>query len=187
MTVKEVLTLACQFLNKEEDFKDDLEKSIIDQTSKNFKVLFNSLNIINNEIASDYFPLMTEEEIDIKNNKIYYDDLTKIVKDIYSIQSIDKSTSYRFKTFENYLNVYAGGRVLVTYSYIPSDLKLTGNISNFGGKITARTIALGVVSEYCFINGIFDEAQIWHKRFVDSIFANLSKKGIVKMPKRKWL
>ena len=186
MTVKEVLTLASQFLNKEDDFEDYIA-GVDSFPSKSFKVLLNALNIINSEIANDYFPLMIEEEIDIQNNKIYFDDLTKKVKDVYSVSSLDKSMSYRFKAFENYLNVSAGGRVVITYSYVPEVLILTDELATFGGKISARAFALGVAAEYLYINGIFDEAAVWHKRFIDSIIANQSKKGIVKMPKRKWL
>ncbi len=187
MTVKEVLTLSSQFLNKEDELKDDIASGGESSGTKTFKTLLNAVNIVNNEIASDYFPLTIEEEIDIQNNKIYYDDLSKNVKDIYTITSLDRSMSYRFKTFENYLNVFAGGRVVITYSYFPEQAAAQDILTTFGGKVSARTFALGVVAEYYFISGIFDEAQVWHKRFVDSINSNLSKKGIVKMPKRKWL
>lgn len=187
MTVREILSLASQFLNKEDDFKADILASGTTINSDNFKELFNALNIVYSEIATDYFPLMIEEEIDIQNNKIYFDDLTKNVKDIYSITSIDKSISYRFKTFENYLNVFAAGRVTITYSYIPKQLVIADDIPTFSGKISARTMAIGVVAEYLYISRVFDEAEVWHKRFVESINANLSKKGVIKMPKRKWI
>ncbi len=187
MTVKEILTMASQFLNIEEEVKNYLQSDSEENVSATFKVLLNSLNIVNNEIASDYFPLLHCEEIDIQNNKIFYEDLAKEVKDVYSIKSLDESSEYRFRCYDEYLKVNAGGRVKIVYSYNPPLLHLTDNAFSFGGKINTRAFALAVASEYCYIKNIFDEAKVWHERFEQSLQNNLSKKGNLILPKRKWL
>ena len=188
MTVREVLTMASQFLNKEEEFSAFIKNDNGDSVgTKSFKVLFSALNIVNNEIASDYFPLFYKQEIDVTHNKIFNIDLNQELKDVYKISSLDNSVSYRFKTFDNYIEVGANGKMNITYSYLPQKISMTDDLPNYSGKISVRTFALGVAAEYCFISNIFDEAEVWHRRFVDSIKNNLSKKSHITLPKRKWL
>ena len=170
MTVREVLVIASQFLNIEDDVKEYIAQDDgVENGSKTFKTLFNALNIVYKEIASDYFALMTEEEIMVQNNKIFYFDLKNEPKDIYSISSIDNVSKYKFKTFDEYVKLSCNGLVKIVYSYMPKDVKITDLLQTFGGKITTRTFALAVASEYCFISNIFDDAKVWHERFCESI------------------
>ena len=64
---------------------------------------------------------------------------------------------------------------------------LEDDLKFLNSKISLKTLALGVASEYCFINGFFDDAKIWEERFEKSLQANLKKLGKVKLPNRRWM
>lgn len=186
MKVKDVLTKASQILNIESDMKVQIEATTRPTLSAQFNMLYNACMIAYEELATDYFPLLSSEEVVVQNNKIYYTDLAKDVKDIYRIEGIDGKI-FRFKCFPDYCYVGGAGNVKVLYSYIPQEPEWGGDFSNFCGKVTTRSFAFLVASEYSFIAGFFDDAKIWHKRFCDSIRAKQSKKGPIFLPKRKWL
>ena len=101
--------------------------------------------------------------------------------------SLDGCSTYKFKSFDEYISVGCNGLVKIVYSYLPQDIKMTDTVYNFAGRVSTRTFALAVASEYCFISNIFDDAKIWHERFCESIKNNLSKKGNIYLAKRKWL
>lgn len=185
MKVKEVLTKATQLLNIEVEMKSCIASDKKSSDSR-FTALYNACMIAYEELATDYFPLLVEEELVVENNKIFYTDLAKNIKDIYRIDGID-GKMFKFKCFPDYCRVFGNGSVKVTYSYVPQEPEWGGEFDNFCGKVTARSFALLVASEYSFISGFFEDAKIWHKRFCDSLRTNQTKKGQIYMPKRKWL
>ncbi len=186
MTVKEVLIKATQFLNIDEELSSDLALDTISSNNRQLVTLFNASLLAYEELATDYFPLLKRESVVIENNKLYYDDLTKTVKDIYRIGGIDGKI-FRFKCYPDYCYVAGEGNVDVTYSYVPVAPTFAGAFDNFCGKVSVRSFALLTAAEYCFINGFYEDAKIWHKRFSQSIKANMSSRAHFVMPKRKWL
>lgn len=53
-------------------------------------------------------------------------------------------------------------------------------------RVSARVTALGVAAEYCFVCGLFEEAQLWDGRYKDSLKIALRKKGAMSVKARRW-
>ncbi len=187
MTVREVLTMATQFLSIEDEMKDYISSDDYTSGNKQFLTLYNALNLVYQELASDYYPLTKTQKIDVQNNKIFFSDLGENVLDVLSIKSSFDGLSYKFRVCEDYLYVGAKGEVEIVYSYIPTKLFANDSIENFGGRISPRTFALGVVYEYCFVSGLYEDAAMWHKRFCDSIKAGSTKRKNIIIKERGWV
>lgn len=186
MTVKEVLNMAAQLLNIDSELSGLINQEVMSSESKKLVSLFNSAVMAHEELALDYFPLLKREEIIVENNKLYYADLSKEVKDIYSIDGID-GKSFTFKAFPDYCHVFGNGNMTITYSYVPAKIDFGGKIENFCGKVSCKMMALLVASEYCYMQTMYEEAKMWRERFEDCIKNNMSKKSNIIMPKRAWL
>jgi hypothetical protein len=76
--------------------------------------------------------------------------------------------------------------VEVTYKVYPEKILLDGNAESFGGKISARILAYGVASEYCFLEMLYDDATLWETRYKNALLNAQRKKGELKLKKRGW-
>ena len=76
----------------------------------------------------------------------------------------------------------------IFYRYQPDEISsLEDELENFSNKVTEKIFAFGVAMEYCFIQGLYDDAQIWEKRFKDALLIRASKKSNMKLPARRWI
>lgn len=189
MNIKNVIKTACLFLGKE-----DLENTVAlgGQTAesasdiKELNMLLRCFNLVYSEIANDYVSLLHTEDITTDNGKIDYSNLSK---NLLEVKSLTDQNGYRV----NYV-LYPGhiltkvDKVIITYSYEPDALKsYEDEILEFSKKVCERTLAYGVAMEYCFISGLYDDAQIWEKRFKDALLVKNRKKSEMRLPKRRWI
>lgn len=191
MEVKEILKLACIFLSKEDLLEDEYFLEEVDETyvedefrQKEIDKLLNCLNLIYDEIAKDYIPLIYEQNIEFEDGKFFYSNLEKRIFDIYSLKS-QSGRNLKYKIFPMYIFSPSKSGIL-TYSYQPEKLTLEGKIDFFDTKIPERVFAYGVAMEYSFIVSLSDEASIWEKRFKDSLLTAMRKKSVITMPSRRW-
>lgn len=189
MTVLEVLENASLYLNLKEEFESIFNKEsnveISKETQNQFDKLISCLNIVANDIAGQYCKLITIEEVNFIDNSFNIDQLSKKVNNIFAVK--DKNGLRKnFKIIDNKIICDNSGKFIVEYSFYPNAFGKDDNLNVFGGKVSLKTFALGVASEYCFVNGFFDDAKIWEERFVNCINSNLRKIGHSHMPKRRW-
>ncbi len=188
MTIKSILKTACLFLNKEElcDKIDIDDMSILSDSEKE-QILFllKCLNLVYQEIATDYFPLLNKEVITTTDGKVLFSNLQKEFLEVISLKDCN-GQKVRFRSFPSYLET-AAEKVEIVYKYLPSDLEsLTSTMETFSNKVSEKTFAFGVAMEYSFINGLYEDAQIWEKRFKDALFIRSCKKSNIKLPVRRW-
>lgn len=188
MTVKNIIKNACVFLSKDELLNlTDLggENQATDEQTKDLNHLVRCLNLVYNEIATDYIPLLNKETFLPDNGRIYFEDFSKKLLEIYRIEDkFGYKTNY--KLYPNFLETI-DGEVKITYSFEPEAIvSLDSVIESFSEKITERVIAYGVAMEYSFICGLHDDAAIWEKRFKDGILIAARKKSEIRLPARRW-
>lgn len=188
MTVLQVLENASLYLDLLVEFKpffSEGEVQVEDGTQKEFDKLLYALNLVIVEILSEQAEVFTEEEICLENNCF---NISKLSKDINRVHSITKNKKeFAYKIFGDTIKTDIDGKVKIVYSYYPQKLEKEDDLKFLNSKISLKTLALGVASEYCFINGFFDDAKIWEERFEKSLQANLKKLGKVKLPNRRWM
>ncbi|MBQ8444632.1 MAG: hypothetical protein IJX25_04700 [Clostridia bacterium] len=183
MKVKDVIIKACDFVNK-----DDLAKSLVDGSAlseEDFSLqekLVKCFNLIREEIASEYQPILQVEKFTVKNFKLELSSFSNDVLEIYSIK--DKyGRNVHYKIFDGYIFV-CGKEVEVIYSTPASTLTID---DDFSSSLPERIFAYGVAREYFFINSLYEDANIWEERFKGSLQIMLRRKSEIKMPRRSWI
>ena len=183
MLVKDIIILACDF-TENQDLGKALEEnsSLTDEQTLLCDSLVKCFNLVNSEIASDYTPLLKNEDLKTKDFKVNFSDFTFVPSQIYAVK--DKNgRKVRFKVFDNYLIAFAS-TINVTYTSLPDDMALT---SEFTTTLPERIYAYGVAREYYFLQSLFDDADIWEERFKDALQIFCRKRSEVVMPERRWL
>ena len=188
MNVKDVIKLAATYLQLEDVLNMNIlggeELLISEQTQKNFNLLFQAVNLVYEEIACDYILLRQEDKVVVENEMILFSDLSKKISQVLRLKNeSQKNCAYRL--YPSYIKI-PNGIYELEYSYIPTAVTIDDNLETFSNKISARVISYAVASEYALINGLYDEATTWKKRFEDAIGAVVSKKSAIELPCRRW-
>lgn len=186
MILDNVIKLSAQLLKMDEvcDLEELGGSNENAEAKKKLNLLIRCANLVINEIATDYVPLIIAEEINT-DGKIYFAHLAKTVLDVKNIRTTDGSY-VKFKVYPEYIQADCKGDCTLEYSYIPDDYQL-GDEIEYGGKVNERIIAYGTVREYCLVNSMYEDAQIWDKRYKDSLLSAMRKGGYLNIPSRRWL
>lgn len=184
MTVKDILMLACEFVGEKELIeKVKSAETLDDIETEKLDTLLSCFNLVNQEIASDYLPYLTKEEVSDVGGRIFYADLSKKVVNVYEVKN-KFGFSVPFKNFSNYIEV-EGGVKSVIYSFLPENMGSEDTVEFYNG-LSARILAYGVASEFLLVRGISEDAEIWEERFKESLFILSRKRGEHRLPKRSW-
>ena len=189
MTIKSILKIAGLFLNKNDMISAlDLENisSASQSVQDEINFLVKCLNLAYQEVASDYIPLLYKEKVTLTDGKLNFSGLTKTIVDVVSLK--DKNGfRVKYQSFPSYLQTNEN-EVEITYKYQPEDLtSLSSTIESFAGRVSEKLLAFGTLMEYCFILGLYEDAEIWEKRFKDALLVRSRKKSGMKLPSRRWI
>ena len=186
MTVKNVLKLVCEFVGEKELLTKLSSESAVTYTSKEqekLDTMLRCLNLVNQEIASDYLPFIREESVDENNSTLLFSTLSEDVVAIYQVK--DRfGFPLRFKNCPNSIKI-EGKAKKVIYSYLPEELEMTDSIDKMNG-LSERVYAYGVASEFLMFYGFGSDAEIWEDRFKTSLFMLSQKHGEHRLPHRRW-
>ncbi|MBE7074041.1 MAG: hypothetical protein E7379_03015 [Clostridiales bacterium] len=183
MKVKDVIIKACDFVacdELEEKLRKGESLSEEDENLKN--KLVKCFNLVREEIACEYQPILIAEKFEIKNFKLELKSFSNEVVEIYSIKD-RYGRNVHYKIFDNYIFV-CGKDVEVIYSTSPKQLTFD---DDFSASLPERIFAYGVAREYFFLNNLYQDANIWEERFKGSLQIMLRQKSEVKIPRRSWL
>lgn len=183
MKVSNVIALACQFTENEDliDCIESEEKS--EEQVKKINLLLKCFNLVRSEVASDYFPILVREGVEVNNFKVLYKDLQNMPINIFSIKD-EFGKSVRYKRFPEHMMIFAR-KVFITYSVLPVDLEL--NSEEVSSVLSERVYAYGVAREYYIMQSLTDEAEIWEERFKASLKSLYRRKSNTFMPSRRWI
>ncbi len=184
MRVKEVLALAAAMLGRE-----DLAASVYDLAGEPAGELASLLccyNLVENEIALDYFPLKYEQIFVAESGCVPYTRFDYAPVCVNAVTSGGKPVA--FKEFPDCLkaDVRRGESVSVIYSYSPAQ-KGWEDDGSFSEKISPRLLALGVAHEFCLSRGQYSEAAMWEKKYRESLkAANIIRRKLA-VRSRRWV
>ncbi len=185
MTVRDIIKLVCELSGEKEiAVKLAENKTLTTAQSDKVDLMTKCFNLVNQEIAGEYLPFMTTENIDVSNSILSFSNLSKTVVNIYAVKG-RFNMNLKFKTYANYIEIFGNAKKIV-YSYLPEDLTLDSEFELVNG-LSARIYAYGVTSEFLLIDGLGTEAEIWEERFKESLFVLSRRRGEHLMPKRSWL
>ncbi|MCQ2400141.1 MAG: hypothetical protein MJ072_06510 [Clostridia bacterium] len=184
MTIRDILKISAVYLGRE-----DLIAYFNDSTAGNVSLaevdsFVKCANFVINELATEYVPIKTTEGCDSTNGQILYSSLSATPLDILNVYDAF-GNSLEFKTTPLYVKT-SPSAVRIEYSYVPVEYSLNDTVAYTENTLPARVIAYGVTAETCLIDGKYREAEIWDKRFKDSILNVIIPKRSV-MKGRCWM
>lgn len=185
MLVKDIVKNVSQILNLNDVLEVlNNENSNPDiQVMEEIDVLVLAVNLINNNIASNYIELVgkcvlnNDSEI-LPFNKISNQSIIEIKKVFINNKLVD------FKVLPEGVKV-PRGNIEILYTYFPVSVDLEDEI-NYYTKINELVFAQGVVGEYLFLKGAIDDAYMWDKKFKQSLINLLRPKRKCMLPARRW-
>lgn len=183
MLAYEVLKIASQFCDD-----DELSKKItssVDGLNEAEKTktlhLLECLNLVQDEIATEYLPLIAEEKVFFQECKLPFSSLQQGAVKILSVKN-KWGHSVKFKVYPTYI-ICPVKEGWVRYIYRSQKLNLDSVLEV---NAPARTLAYGVAREHFLAQGLDDDADLWEMRFKDSLQVLASKhNGLIKG--RRWL
>lgn len=195
MKVMEVVKLAAQNLGRQDlsDSIDALAQTSGDAAetegetlSDEIKSLVRCFNLVENEVALDYFPLKKEEAFTPVSHTVPYTEFSASPVDVQKVTDEGgRDVEFEIRSAHLYLPK-EHKKVVVTYSYVPA-LKTLGDESEFSGKITPRLLSFGVAGEFCLSASRFQEAAMWERRFLDALKAASLIRKKLSMRARRWI
>lgn len=181
LTMEELYNNSFDITDENSYLQNDEEDNAVNV--RNLNLLVRCFNLAYSEIATDYVPLKFKETIQVVSGFI---DLRTLTKKFYKLIKIENSKGKKVE-YEMYSNklYLENDTYTLTYTYIPSFATLNTEIETFDGKILDRVFAYGLNKEYCYISGLYSEAESWKNKFEDSLKLVLLKQNF-SLPKRRW-
>ena len=188
MTAKEIIKNVCIYLGKEEllasSFFETNGENVSEQGQKDLDKMLKCINDITEELATEYLPITKTKIVDLSGGSIDLYSIDDYIHEIISVKTLSGKT-LRYVISGNKM-VCLASRVEITYKVYPEEITFDGKAESFGGKLSARVIAYGVASEYCFLEMLYDDATIWENRYKNALLNASRKKGELKLKKRGW-
>lgn len=208
MKVKDIISLACVFLNKQELLETSLfvgevsssqtsESSTTqtesetqtvlsptDEEQKEIDMLVRCLNLVVGEICCDYIPLVEREFVEVVNGKFEFSKLKKIAMEILAIRN-EAGDKIRCKLNPSFVAL-PNGKYEIEYSFVPAALTLDDDMPAFYCRVPDRVFAYGVAMEYSLLSSLYDEMEIWQTRFRDGLEIATQKHSEKRLPRRGW-
>ncbi len=180
MTAKFLLARCLEKINVT-DFLDkssytNYDKSILDP-------LLKAMNIVYEEFICDYFPLITDEEVNLKNGVCLTKSLEKQI--IYPISLMKDGQKVAFVAEVNGIRADIEGKATLRYAYMPAEkIDVNGEIEM--GLMPLDTLTDGIVAQYYLINKAFDLAQLYDARYRKKLWALRYKGKNLMLKERRW-
>ena len=183
MTVKEVVVLAADLVGVSNEVNAFLLGKT-DEGEAQTENLVRAFNLVEHELAMDYFPLFCREVLDVWSGKLHYRDLSRAAVRISSVAR-ENGDKIPYKIFSEYMQVDPG-KVVVEYAYAPVVKDINGE-SDYLIGVTDRLMAFGVAAEYCFMNGLYGEAEVWDKKYKAEIANAYRNRPSKSIKERRWI
>ncbi len=182
MTVKEILLAAATELNVLEEVEGYLSGTSTDGEAQ-AKVLLRCFNLVENEVALDYLPLLAEDEMETETGVIHYAALSREAARVVGVWD-EWGNTVPFTLFPDYLKTQPN-KVRVRYTYLPKE-KSFKDKSDFTLQASVRLFAYGVAAEYALASGLFEEAAVWDQKYKDAIKAAYCAQPSRRIRSRRW-
>jgi hypothetical protein len=184
MKVKDIIKTSATLLAKDNVVRYlATENSEVDtNTLREVNVFTTLLNCLVSELAGTYVPMKKTEEIGEKN-EILFKDLSENAIRIIDVLDKDKNSI----SFAQYTDKIKTTSLIhyVVYEYIPTQFGLNDSLSYTSKDVSKIVLAYGLCAEYCITEARYDEAMVFHEKYIEGIKSrNKTKNG--KVVARVW-
>ena len=141
------------------------------------------VNATEDELARGTFPLVREDALTAVGGRIYYTEFTRTPAKIISVKRGNRDVAYVL--CPEYLETEGKG-LTVKYMYCPEKKELADESDYDGYPVGERLMAYGAASEYCLIEGAFEEAENWEQRYREEVERARPRERCGYIPARVW-
>ncbi|MBR7186175.1 MAG: hypothetical protein IKD43_01635 [Clostridia bacterium] len=185
ITVKEVVSLAASLVGRG-DLAAEADGGSTEQTSEELLLLVRCYNLVESEVALDYFPLKKREKFIPEAGAVLYERFTEAPVNIVKVTDAD-GHGIAFEMYPARIELHGyRSEVAITYSFAPQT-KALGQDSAFSGKISPRLLAFGVAAEFLLACGRFAEASTFEKKYREALAAAGTARKELKLRARRWV
>ena len=181
MTVKEIIITACEMLEQNElaeKLQGGLE--LIEEETLVLNQLIKAYNFIQNELATEFVPLIHKESIGSKEGCFSLSKLEKRLAYIVSFKD-GYAQNLKYKIIGDKLIFEGKGEL--TYCYCPEKATIDDESLLL---VPERVVAYGILREYFLLNTCPSEASHYETKFKNSLFNFSRKKSEIVMPSHIW-
>lgn len=182
MQVKEAVLLAATQLGIVDKIQECLDYDTT-EGKEELDLLITCFNVVENELALDYLPLYQEEELQSLTGKINYAMLKRTAVRILQVTDADDN-SLKFTIFPDCFKTQAG-KIKVSYNYMPQEKSVVEK-SDYE-TLSPRLFAYGMAAEYATVKGLYEEANVWDKKYKEAVQAAYKLRPFVQMRSRRWV
>ena len=183
MTVMETVLAAAVELGIEKRVREYFE-AFSSEGKEDAEALVRCVNLVENELALDYLPLLAEDTILTDTGVVFFSDLKRKAARILKVTD-EYGASVPFTIFPEYLKAQAG-KITVRYAYSP-EVKTENDESDYITGASVRLFAYGIAAEYLLASGAFEESAVWDKKYKEAIAAAYRSKPSAVIASRRWV
>ena len=149
------------------------------------ETLLTCYQLVENELALDYYPLVTEEEIATDTGKLDFEILQKPVVRFLAVRDV-YGKHLPYDLYVGYLKTEPG-ILKIKYTYTPTTKKDRDGVCECALGVSSRMMAYGVASEYCFISGLYEEGEVFAKKYREAIASVYRVQKSKTISSRRWV
>lgn len=180
MKVVEILNIAAELLGR-----DDWKSAAASPTSTELQErMLCCYNIVENEIALDYYPLKKKEQFYTEDGEVFFTSFSLLPVNILKVTK--NGTRAGFELFPDRISTKERGTVEVTYCYSP-EKKTLSDACEFGDRFPARLIALGICAEMLYGEQRYDEGKQYGLRYYQALRDAGIYRRALSVRSRRWV
>lgn len=183
LAVEDVVFLAADLLGVRECINRVMTGGADQSDQAICEALVRAYNMMENEIATEYAPIVYEETISCVHGKYEYESLHRDPAYIIAVYD-NLGAEVEIKLYPTYFEL-RNGNYNVRYATFPTT-KGIGDDSELPSAVSERVAAYGVAAEYCVQNGLYTEHAVWDKKYKTALTATLKTRGSKVMKGRSW-
>ncbi len=184
-TVKNVVRLAARMIGVEEVADGYFNGSGLEEGARIVQGLVNCFNLVENELAVDYLPLVCEETLSTNEQGIIeYAQLSKKIARVISVRD-EWGNLANEKRMPTHLKLLPG-KYVVRYAALPTE-KTAEEFCEYEAGVSERLLAYGVAAEYCLHKGLYAEHAAWDKKYREALAAACKSRKGVQLKERAWI
>ena len=161
---------------------EDVDTTVkLDVTSYEYKLFMRAINNVYDDLITQYAPFV--EEKTFTGNKIRYSDFERDVAKVIEVRN-SKDEKPRYLTTSDGLLFASTDTYRVIYSY--RNVPFCGDDIIKLPFISPTTFAYGISAEYCILDSLFDEANVWLEKYKEALQGTFRRTKNIKMRAKIW-
>ncbi len=186
MKIKDVVKLTALMLGREDVmryFENEEQTNVGEDTLSTVKTMAELVNLVISELATSYVPLTCSEEMKPVQGRIYFSDLKNTPLKVVRV-SDGFGAEINYTQYPEFIAV--DRNVVIEYEYLPKNSGIEEQFPYEERVVPSRVLAYGVAAEFCIVECNFEQAVMWHKRYVSNLEEILFPKN-ANLKSRRWL